>query len=165
MSLQVSKVGLGVKEWKIFQGKTEESHIYVLAWKKKEAISKLQTILAIWKILSCSDLIYLTDRFPLRRVKDEAANFCLFLTMAKPQMKERSAGHVCHIPSQRHPPGRNASLAPCRTRWLLCLEPFGYRGFLSAERPANFRFLSATTWNEKEKTPVKWNFQSLFLLN
>jgi len=72
----VANVGLDVKEWKIFQGKNEKGLIYALAWKRKEEISKLQSTSGIWKILSCPDLTYLTDRFPLRMVKDKAANFC-----------------------------------------------------------------------------------------
>lgn len=97
----MAKVRLGVKEWKIFQGKTEEGLIYVLAWKRNE--KKFQAPHHC-RVLENSFLlrpIYLTDRFSLRRVKDEASNFCrersLFLTMAKTYMKDPTTCQECQV--------------------------------------------------------------------
>lgn len=154
--LQTANMGLDVKEWKIFQGKLRKALFKMCrAWKRKEKISKLQTTLGIWKILFCSDVIYL-NRFPLRRVKDEAANCCrersLFLTVAETEMKDGAALPARTASCTPQPPEPLAlgscppslqpsrkGLAPCRTLWVLWLGPFEHTSFLSRRKTRPFQ--------------------------
>lgn len=151
----MAKVRLGAKEWKIFQGKTEEGLIYVLAWKRNEKNFQAPHHCRVLENSFLLRPIYLTDRFFPEEGEGRGSKFLQGEKLVSHNGKDIHEGPHClpgmpgvshiHLNFSDETAGLHKcelsrkGLAHCKTFWVLWLQPSEYMSFLSRRKTWQFQ--------------------------